>query len=148
MKTDPKQQQESEAQRDLVVRLSAAILRINASLEPDTVLREVLDSARALTGARYGVITTVDEAGQVQDFVSSGIGPEEHRQLAGWPDGPRLFEHFRAQPGALRLDDLPAYVRSLGFSSDLIISKTFQARRCVTGARRWVSSFWPARRTD
>ena len=126
MKTDPKQQQESEAQRDLVARLSAAILRINASLEPDTVLREVLDSARALTGARYGVITTVDEAGQVQDFVSSGIGPEEHRQLAGWSDGPRLFEHFRAQPGALRLDDLPAYVRSLGFSSDLIISKTFQ----------------------
>ncbi|MCY3735383.1 MAG: ATP-binding protein [Gemmatimonadaceae bacterium] len=126
MKTDPNQKQESEAQRDLVVRLSAAILRINASLEPDTVLREVLDSARALTGARYGVITTVDEAGQVQDFVSSGIGPEEHRQLAGWPDGPRLFEHFRAQPGALRLDDLPAYVRSLGFSSDLIISKTFQ----------------------
>ncbi|MCY3737048.1 MAG: ATP-binding protein [Gemmatimonadaceae bacterium] len=126
MKTDPKQQQESEAQRDLVARLSAAILRINASLEPDTVLREVLDSARALTGARYGVITTVDEAGQVQDFVSSGIGPEEHRQLAGWSDGPRLFEHFRAQPGALRLDDLPAYVRSLGFSSDLILSKTFQ----------------------
>ena len=126
MKTDPKQQQESEAQRDLVARLSAAILRINASLEPDTVLREVLDSARALTGARYGVITTVDEAGQVQDFVSSGIGPEEHRQLAGWSDGPRLFEHFRAQPGALRLDDLPAYVRSLGFSADLIISKTFQ----------------------
>ena len=126
MKTDPKQKQESEAQRDLVVRLSAAILRINASLEPDTVLREVLDSARALTGARYGVITTVDEAGQVQDFVTSGIGPEEHRQLAGWSDGPRLFEHFRAQPGALRLDDLPAYVRSLGFSSDLIISKTFQ----------------------
>ena len=126
MKTDPNQKQESEAQRDLVVRLSAAILRINASLEPDTVLREVLDSARALTGARYGVITTVDEAGQVQDFVSSGIGPEEHRQLAGWPDGPRLFEHFRAQPGALRLDDLPAYVRSLGFSSDLIILKTFQ----------------------
>ena len=126
MKTDPKQQQESEAQRDLVVRLSAAILRINASLEPDTVLREVLDSARALTGARYGVITTVDEAGQVQDFVSSGIGPEEHRQLVGWSDGPRLFEHFRAQPGALRLDDLPAYVRSLGFSADLILSKTFQ----------------------
>ena len=34
--------------------LNAAILRINASLDLDTVLDEVLNSARALTGARWG----------------------------------------------------------------------------------------------
>ena len=37
-----------------------------------------------------------------------------------WPDGPRLFQFFRDLPGALRLADMPAYVRSLGFSSDLV----------------------------
>ena len=126
MKTDPRQRPESEAPHDLVSRLGAAILRINASLEPDTVLGEVLGSARALSGARYGLITTLDTSGQPQDFVSSGFTPEEHRQMAAWPDGPRLFEHFRALPGPVRLDDLPAYVRSLGFSADLILSKTFQ----------------------
>ena len=106
--------------------LSAALLRVNASLDLTTVLQEVVDSARALTGARYGVVTTVDEAGRVQDFVSSGFTPEEHRQLAAWPDGPRLFEHFRDLDGPLRLADLPAFVRSLGFSCELISSKTFQ----------------------
>ena len=106
--------------------LSAALLRVNASLDLTTVLQEVVDSARALTSARYGVVTTVDEAGQVQDFVSSGFTPEEHRQLAAWPDGPRLFEHFRDLDGPLRLADLPAFVRSLGFSCELISSKTFQ----------------------
>ncbi len=126
MKTDPQRRPEIEAQRDLVVRLSAAILRLNASLEPDAVLREVLDGARALTGARRGVITTVDEAGHVQDFVSSGIGPEEHRQLVEWPDGPRLFEHLRSLSGSLRLPDLNGYVRSLGFSSMPQLPKTFQ----------------------
>ena len=126
MKTHPKQRPESEARGDLVSRLSAATLRISASLELDTVLREVLDSARALTGARCGVITTVDEAGQAQDFVSSGISPEEHRQLAEWPGGPRLFEHLRSLPGALRLTDLNAYVRSLGFSSMPALTRTFQ----------------------
>ena len=126
MKTHPKQGPESEARSDLVSRLSAATLRISASLELDTVLREVLDSARALTGARCGVITTVDEAGQAQDFVSSGISPEEHRQLAEWPGGPRLFEHLRSLPGALRLTDLNAYVRSLGFSSMPALTRTFQ----------------------
>ena len=114
--------QESETLRAL----SAAILRINASLDLTTVLQEVVDSARALTGARYGVVTTVDEAGQVQDYVSSGFTLEEHRQLAAWPDGPRLFEHFRDLDAPLRLADLPAFVRSLGFSCDLIRSKTFQ----------------------
>ena len=51
-------------------------------------------SARALTGARYGVIVTVDDSGRVRDFVTSGFTPDEHKQLADWPDGPRLFEHL------------------------------------------------------
>ena len=117
---------ENEALRDRLSRLSAAILRISSSLEPDNVLHEVVDSARALSGARYGLITTLDASGKPQDFVSSGFTPEEYQQLAEWPDGPRLFEHFRSLPGALRLDDLPAYVRSLGYSADLMRSKTFQ----------------------
>ena len=126
MKSPDELRRENEALGDRISRLSAAILRISASLDVNTVLQEVVDSARALTGARYGVITTIDDAGQPQDFVSSGFTPAEHRQLADWPDGPRLFEHLRDLPGALRLGDLPGYVRELGFSSDLMRSKTFQ----------------------
>ena len=117
---------ENEALRDRLARLSAAILRISASLDVTTVLHEVVDSARALTGARYGVITTLDDAGQIQDFVSSGFTPAEHQQLADWPDGPRLFAHLRDLPGALRLRDLPGYVRARGFSADLMRATTFQ----------------------
>ena len=57
--------------RDRLSRLSQASLRINESLDFDTVLQGVLDSACSLTGARYGVITLLDESGQVQDFVTS-----------------------------------------------------------------------------
>ncbi len=46
--------------------LSAAVLRVSASLDLDTVLREVVEGARALTRARYGAITTIDDAGQPQ----------------------------------------------------------------------------------
>ena len=108
--------------------LGAAMLRIGASLDLDTVLHEVVDSARALTGApgRQGSITALDETGAPQDFVTSGFTEEAHRRLAEWPDGPRLFEHFRDLPGPLRLADVPAYVRSLGFASDRLPSKAFQ----------------------
>ena len=71
-----------------------------------------------LARARYGAIVTIDESGVPQNFVASGITEDEHRHLAEWPDRPRLFEHFRDLPGTLSLSDVPAYVRSLGFSSD------------------------------
>ena len=113
-------QREIEALRDRSSRLSAAILRISASLDPNTVLHEVVESARELTGARYGAITTTDDAGQVQEFVTSGFTSEQHRHIAAWSDGPRLFTHLRDAPGPLRLKDFPAYARSLGFSADLL----------------------------
>ena len=117
---------EINALRERISRLSVASVRISGTLDLETVLQEVAVSARALTGARYGAIVTIGDAGQPQEFVTSGITEDEHRHLAEWPDGPRLFEHFRDLPGTLSLSDVPAYVRSLGFSSDRLPYKTFQ----------------------
>ena len=113
------------AARARTAALSAAILRTNASLDLATVLQEAVDTARALSAARHGIITTVDEAGAVREFVTSGFTPEEKRRFAEWPDGPRLFAHLRDLPGPVRLADLPDYVRALGFSADLMRSRTF-----------------------
>ena len=117
---------ENQILRDRISKLTAASLRISASLDLDTVLSEVVESARALTGARFGVITTIGEAGQAEDFVSSGFTPDEHRQIVEWDEGPRLFQHFRDFEGVLRVSDIPGYVRSLGFSPPPILPKTIQ----------------------
>ena len=119
--------QETETPRERLSALSAAILRINASLDVDSVLHEVVDSARALTGARYGAIATTDERGEVRDFVTSGFGPEQHRAMMEWPDGPRLFEHLHGLAAPLRLPDLDGYIRSLGYSPLPVRYGTFQA---------------------
>ena len=118
--------QEIEVLRRRISALSAASLRINASLELDTVLQEIADSARALTGSRYSAIATVDDNGQPQDFVTSGLNDGAHRRLLESPDGPRLFEHFRDLPGTVRLADLQTYVRSSGFSTYALPFGTFQ----------------------
>ena len=73
---------ENAARRERTSRLSAAVLRISASLHLDTVLHEAVESARALTGARYAVITTIDDSGQLEDFVTSGFTAAQRRQLA------------------------------------------------------------------
>ncbi len=62
-----------EALEARVSKLCGAVLRVSASLDLETVLQEVLKSARELTGARHGVIATVDEAGRPQQYLSSGI---------------------------------------------------------------------------
>ena len=111
---------------DRASRLSAAILRISRSLHLGTVLQEVVDSARALTGARQSVITTIDETGRLQDFVTSGLTPEERRELMDWPDGPWFFEHLRDRPEPLRVADLSGYLRSLGFSAVPWASRSLQ----------------------
>ncbi len=118
--------QRIETLEDRISTVCAAILRVSASLDLETVLREIVDSARALTGSRYGLIATVDDAGQPQDFVSAGLTPGEHAEMVAWPDGPRLFAHFRDLPQPLRVADLPAYVRELGFSTELMVSKSLQ----------------------
>ena len=117
---------EIEVLRARIAALSAASLRISASLDLETVLNEVVESARTLTGARYGAVATIDEAGAPEDFVTSGLTEEEHRRLVEWPEGPRLFAYFRDLSGPLRLSDMPDYVRSLGFSSDRLPSRSFQ----------------------
>ncbi len=107
---------------------------INASLDPDTALREIVESARAPTGAAHGVIVIVDAAGEARDFTSSGITEEERRRLSEWSGGPKLFAHFRDLPGPLRRPDVPAHVRTLGFAP-WIPAKTFLGTPMPTAAR-------------
>ena len=138
---------ENEALRARIAALNAAILRINASLDLETVLAEAMESARALTGARWGVIAIVDEAGAPGDFVFSGFAPEEERELYAWPESARLFEHFRSLAGPLRLDDLSEYVRALGIEPAPAFSRTF----CGTPMRHRgaeVGSFFLAGKAD
>ena len=106
--------------------LAAAMLRIGKSLDLETVLREVVEGARALTGAQCGVITTVDETGKAQDYVSSGLDEAADRQLLEWEDGPRLFAHLRDLPSPLRIADVHPFVRSLGFAAERLPAGAFQ----------------------
>ena len=117
---------ENTALRARISALSAASLRISACLDLDTVLNEVVESAQSLTGARFGAIATIDEAGAPQDFVTSGFTEAEHRAMAEWPDGPRLFVHFRDLEGPIRIADVSAYVQALGFPTDRLPWGTFQ----------------------
>ena len=106
--------QENQALRYRLSSLSEATLRINESLELNAVLQEVLDSARSLTDARYGVSTLVDDAGEVQSFLASGLSPEESQQLWEMPGGLEFSAYLSNLPGALRVRDFASHARIAG----------------------------------
>ena len=107
-------ERENKALRGRLSRLSEASLRINESLDFDTVLQGVLDSARSLTEASYALITTVDQSGQVEDYCVSGLTPGEAQRLWEMPEGPRFFEYFSGLLGPLRVRDFAEHARSMG----------------------------------
>ncbi len=107
---------ELEMLRERLSRLSEASLRINESLEFDQVLQGVLDSARSLTGARYGVMTLLDDQGGVQDFLSSGLTDEESGRLWLMPEGLGIFQALTNISEPMRIPDLADHVQALGFS--------------------------------
>ena len=100
--------------RERLSRLSEASLRVNESLDFDSVLQGILQSARLLTEARYGVLTLLDDQGAVQDYQSSGLTVAETRQMWAMPDMLRLFEYLGRQEAPLRVPDLPSHLRTLG----------------------------------
>ena len=108
-----------EALKDRLAGLSRASLRVSESLDINTVLEEVVENACALTGARYGVITALDDSGQIPGFVTAGFTAEEQQQLADFPGRWELYKYLRELPGPLKLKDLMAHIRSLGIPGEL-----------------------------
>ena len=123
---DTREKPQDGSPRDRASTLAEAILEISASLDPDTVVRKVVEEARSLTGARLGIIATIDESGAPGEFFFSGFTPEEQRELLAWPHGLKLFEHFRELPGPLRQGDFAGYARTLGLTPLASFSMAFQ----------------------
>ena len=107
---------EIDTLRARMLGLTDAILRISEDLDVDVVLQEVVDTARTLTGARYGAITTLDDAGELQDLLLSGLSPEQEQVVVGYDRGLELFAYLRDTPEPLRTPDFVAHMESEGFS--------------------------------
>ena len=116
---------ETEALRDRLSRLSEASLRITESLDLDTILQGVIDGARSLTGARYGALLILDDAGRMQDLVTSGMTPEERRRLGALPKGLGLLGYLSEIEGPLRLAAIAGHPSSVGFPEGHPPMKTF-----------------------
>ena len=114
MKRPDDPMREIAALRERLSKLSEASLHITEDLDLDAVLQGVLDGARSLTGARMGGVTILDDAGRLQDFITSGLTDEDHQRFVNLPGGPEFFAYLNGLSEPLRLADFSAHTTALG----------------------------------
>jgi signal transduction histidine kinase len=91
-------------------------MAITAELSLDALLQRVVESAAALTGARYAALGVIDRTGsQLERFVTTGIDAETHAQIGDLPRGRGILGVLIRDTTPLRLRDLSEDPRSVGF---------------------------------
>jgi signal transduction histidine kinase len=109
---------------DVTVRLGEDRLRrllevgrtLVAELELESVLRQVLETARELTGARYAALGILNERKQeLERFLYVGIDAETRREIGPLPRGRGVLGELIRRPEPLRLADVTEHPRSYGF---------------------------------
>ena len=133
---------------DRLSQLSEAILRINDTLDFDRVLQEVVDSATALTGATYGVITALDKSGQVEDYFTSGMTADEREALVATSGSMQFFKYLSGLPEPLRIPDFHRHARSLGLPEFTTVPVKAFLSAPIRHQRESVGNIYLAREED
>ena len=116
---------ENQELRSRLSKLSEASFRINGDLSFTEFMQVVINGARSMTGAQYGVLLTYDESGNVQHTVTSGITDEQVQRLNSYPRGLGLLGYLNEVNEPLRINDIASHPKSVGFPENHPPMKTF-----------------------
>jgi signal transduction histidine kinase len=92
-----------------------AVMAISSDLDLHSVLDRIVVSACRITGARYGALGVLGNQGELVDFVTSGLSPEEQAAIGELPRGHGILGLLIEQPQPVRLRTLSAHPASYGF---------------------------------
>src|SRR4029450_11437844 len=85
-------------------------------LDLGTLLQRVVDRARTLAGAKYGALGVLDDKGEfIDQFITSGITPEQRAQLGPLPRGHCLLGVLIKVGASIRVPEIATDPRSVGF---------------------------------
>jgi signal transduction histidine kinase len=97
-------------------RLIQAGMVLASELSLDVVLQRIVELAVDLTDARYGALGVLAPDGRsIQDFITVGITPQERAALGDPPVGHGLLGALIHEAEPLRIPDIGADPRSVGF---------------------------------
>ena len=103
------------ATRDRTHALLEAVVAVGGHLDLEVVLRQIVEAAVSLLGARYGALGVIGEGGTLVEFVPVGLDEQEIAKIDHWPEGRGLLGELISHPDTVRLPSIAADPRSVGF---------------------------------
>lgn len=81
----------------------------------DAVLRQIVETAASIGGARYAAMAIYDRSGKIETFIHHGIDQRTAARIGRPPTGVGLLGEVIAAAGPVRVDDMASDPRSCGF---------------------------------
>ena len=104
------------APTDRLRRLVDVGIALSSELSLETLLRQLIETAVELTGARYGALGVIDRLGTgLEQFITVGIDAELQSTIGELPRGRGILGVLIRERQALRLEQLGQDPRSVGF---------------------------------
>ncbi len=101
--------------RDRVYALLEAVVQVGRSLDLETALKQIVETAVTLVRARYGALGVIGEGGRLIEFIPVGLDDEQIAAIHHWPEGRGLLGALISDPRPLRLTEISDSPQSYGF---------------------------------
>ncbi|WP_107764791.1 GAF domain-containing sensor histidine kinase [Nocardioides terrigena] len=92
-----------------------AVTAISSDLDLASVLTRIVTAATQLTDAQYGALGVLGSDGRLVEFLTTGLDDETRALIGDLPQGDGILGVIISEPEGLRLVDLAAHPRSVGF---------------------------------
>jgi len=114
------------AETDRLRAIVDAGVALASELSLDAVLQKIVEAAAELTGARYAALGVLDPGGQaLERFIVTGMDDATQEAIGHLPRGRGVLGALIEDARPLRLDDLSADPRSVGFPEHHPPMRTF-----------------------
>jgi signal transduction histidine kinase len=95
--------------------MSSAIITITGELSLENVLIRIVELARSVSGARYAALGVPGPSGELESFITAGIGPAEQAAIGELPRGRGLLGALITERRSMRIRDISQHPASVGF---------------------------------
>src|SRR5512132_3483695 len=106
----------AQSDQDRLRALADAAVAVSSELSLDVVLQRIVEAAATLTGARYAALGVIDRRGTgLENFVTTGMDEDTARAIGDPPHGRGILGVLIRDAKPLRLAEIGADPRSVGF---------------------------------
>jgi signal transduction histidine kinase len=103
------------ASRERLRSLLDAVVAVGSDLDLPSTLERIVVAACQLTNAQYGALGVLGADDKLVQFITHGIDPRQHALIGDLPTGHGVLGLLISDPRPVRVPDITAHPRSIGF---------------------------------